>query len=366
MTKPINIALYFYSLLQAGGAERMICQLANAMTERGKRVFLVTWDQADASSYYPLHPSVQWLRLGFSHGITDKLRRTKNLYHAIKNHHINILTGFVMSADKTVYAAVRMAGIRLVVAERNAPDMYWLRYTWCQRQTAFMLMHLADCITIQSPAFREKYPKSLQHRIQVIPNPVAAAPCKAAPGTANTMGRYVLLAVSRLDKTQKRLDLLLHAFVKLSHKYPQWDLRIIGDGPEKETLRGIIEQNRLTHRISLEASTPDILAVYTQCHLFVIPSLWEGFPNALAEAMSHGLPAVGFREAAGVAELIEDHGWLADGLGNEKALANALELGMSSHLERSQKGLAAAEKMTLYAPNIQFDCWDALFNSLAG
>jgi glycosyltransferase involved in cell wall biosynthesis len=103
----------------------------------------------------------------------------------------------------------------------------------------------------------------------------------------------------------------------------------------------------------------------SEAHLFVIPSLWEGFPNSLAEAMSHGLPAVGFEGAAGVAELIGACGWLAKGLYDDQYLAGALEEAMKSPGERTRRGKLAADKMKQFSPSVQFDKWEALFNSLS-
>src|SRR6185295_16670155 len=103
----------------------------------------------------------------------------------------------------------------------------------------------------------------------------------------------------------------------------------------------------------------DIFDAYVRAHLFAIPSLWEGFPNALAEAMSHGLPAVGFDDVAGVAELIRNGGgsWLAKGFEDEKALAAALDQAMADGEQRAYRGNLAAQSMAAFAPEAQFDRW---------
>jgi glycosyltransferase involved in cell wall biosynthesis len=116
----------------------------------------------------------------------------------------------------------------------------------------------------------------------------------------------------------------------------------------------------------LQPSSPDIFAAYARSHLFAIPSRWEGFSNALAEAMSHGLPAIGFRGAAGVAHLIADGetGWLADGLDDEVALARALHHAMSDGAERLSRGRRAVAAMGAYEPEVQFDRWAAEIDAL--
>ncbi len=363
----MTVALFFFRLAEAGGAERMICWLAGALVERGFRVILVSWDEPGAKPFFPLHSAVIWKKMGFHSGLFDKFRRTRELARALRNNGANVLLGFVISNDKTVYAAAKLSGVKLIVAERNAPTMYWLRYSRLQRWFSFGLMHLADRITVQMPSFPESYPVSLRRRIEVIPNSVLAACQIARPDMANTAGRFVLLAVTRLDSVQKRIDCLIRAFARIASTYPEWDLQIIGDGPEDATLRRIVTELGLSGRVSIEPARSDVSDVYVHAHLFVIPSLWEGFPNALAEALSHGLPAVGFADAAGVVDLIgDDAGWLARELDDDASLAGALELAIADDPERVQRGSKGIQKMGAYDPQIQFDRWVALLNDVAG
>jgi len=361
------IAFYFYKLGAAGGgAERMVCQLASAMAQRGFVVHLITWDTSDASAFYPIDPAVHWSKLGFAPGAADKLRRVRSLYRTLRDNQIQLLVGFVMSGDRTVWAAAKLAGVKLVAAERNAPQMYGFRYGRGARWLTFRLLGLADRITIQMAGFASGYPAALQSRLVTIPNPVPAASVSAAPDQADAAGRWTLLAVSRLDAGQKRVACLVSAFALVAPQFPQWQLRIVGDGPERGALQACIDALGLSARVCIEASTPAIFELYAASHLFVIPSRWEGFPNALAEAMSAGLPAVGFEQAAGVAELIGDAGWLARGLDDPRSLADALQLGMADAAARARLGRAAAARMAQFEPAQQFDRWHDLLLSVLG
>jgi glycosyltransferase involved in cell wall biosynthesis len=361
------VVLYFHRMANAGGgAERVICALANTLCKCGFAVHLVSWDEKEACTFYPLNDNVIWHRLGFRSGIADKLRRTKALAQLITKYDIRVLVGFVMSGDKSVYAAVKFSRTRLVVAERNAPSIYRLRYSRFQCWLSFMLLHLADRITIQFPEFSEEYPVGLQKRIVVIPNPVPSASFHACPNVPDQNGRFILLTVSRLDRLQKRLDCLIRAFAQVAPNQPAWDLQIIGDGPEEHTLREQVLGLGLAKRVHFQCSTPDIFTSYRQAHLFVIPSLWEGFPNSLAEALSHGLPAVGFQGAAGVANLIQNgrSGWLAKGLDDDIALADALGAAMADSEERARRGSIAAKSVAEYVSEDPFERWADLLNSL--
>ena len=314
-------------MANAGGAERMICQIASALAERGYMVHLVSWDSPVIKSYYALHPSIKWLKLGFYPTRLDKIRRTKILFKELKKCNIRLLIGFVMSADKTVYTAARLAKTKLIVAERNAPSMYWLKYSFIHRWMVFLLLHMSCRITVQFSGFIKRYPKYLHKRMMVIPNPVTTYKLKAKPHLPGINGKYTILAVTRLDKEQKRIDILIKAFAKISKKNPDWELLIIGDGPEKTALQNLANKLGISERIKIQESTADIYSVYPKANLFAIPSLWEGFPNALAEALSHGVPAIGFRDADGVAHLIGNKmGWLVDGNDSIEKFSQSLEL----------------------------------------
>jgi glycosyltransferase involved in cell wall biosynthesis len=246
--------------------------------------------------------------------------------------------------------------------------MYKLRYGTLQRLTNLAFLHLCDRITVQFKDYIGGYPASLRRRISVIGNPVGAAQLRAKPAEPGANGRYTLLAAGRFDPLQKRFDHVVSAFATLAAQHPQWDLRLIGDGPQENQLRAMVSELGLQQRVSLEPTTPDVFEAYAAAHLFVIPSLWEGFPNGLAEAMSHGLPAVGYRGAQGIAQLIEDGitGWLADGLDDPQALARALSAAMGDAEERERRGEQARFAVAVYTPEAQYDCWARLILSCTG
>ena len=360
------VALYFHRLGgRGGGAERIVCLLADALLARSFIVHLISWDEPHAEPFYPLSSDVKWHRLGFRPGATDKLRRTRAVARVLRKHGVRVLVGFVMSGDRTVFAAAKLAATKVVAAERNAPDIYHMRYGRLERWLSLGCLHLADRIAVQFARFVSGYPATLRSRIEVIPNPVPVPLRQARPEQPDPSGRFTLLAVSRLDKVQKRLHKLIGAFAMVADRHPRWDLLVIGDGPEEAALRRHADSHGVSARVRLETSTQSIYEAYARSHLFAIPSRWEGFPNALAEALAHGLPAVGFREAPGIAELIVDgeNGWLADSLDDEAKLAEALDRAMGNSAERVRRAANAARSMSAYIPEVQFDRWANLIRS---
>ncbi len=339
----------------------MLCALANALAARGMEVYVLTWDVPGAKSFYPLAPRVTWHRLGFAPGWPDKLRRMFALRRVLRHNRIGTLIGFVMSGDLTVYTAALTSGTRILAAERNAPAMYSILYTPLRRWLNFNLLRLADRVMLQSPDFRTGYPKAVARKTVVIPNPVARPDAVADPVGAKG-ARKILLCVGRLEPVQKRPGLLLQAFARVAPAAPEWDLHFVGDGPAQADLKAQIADLDLAGRVQLCPSTPDIGASYVAAQLYATPSAWEGFPNALAEAMAYGLPAVGFASSEGVGAMLRHAGaWCVYGQGQETDQAQALSVvlaeAMADPQARQARGAAARHSMQIFAPDQIFDAW---------
>ena len=113
-------------------------------------------------------------------------------------------------------------------------------------------------------------------------------------------------------------------------------------------------------------ATADMSDIYRRASLFCMPSQWEGFPNALAEAMAHGLPAVGYRGCAGVRDLIVhgENGLLAEGNGNVQSLFETLDRLMADPMRRRRMEDAAIKSVQQYHPDLIFSRWEQLLRSV--
>lgn len=132
----------------------------------------------------------------------------------------------------------------------------------------------------------------------------------------------------------------------------------------KAELQGMIQRLHMEERIFLRGVTHHVDEVYAQSDIFAFPSKFEGFPLSLSEAMSAGLPAVGFCSCASVNELIrhEKNGLLAeDGV---DAFAAALEELMADQEKRIRMGLEAHRTMEAYSPEAVWTQWEHLLEKV--
>src|SRR5205823_263559 len=113
----------------------------------------------------------------------------------------------------------------------------------------------------------------------------------------------------------KGLDILLHAWQKISESHPDWRLRIIGpsENGHSDSLRRFVAEQRL-RRVSIEGALygEEKSRVLESASLFVLPSRSENFGMAVAEALAAGVPAITTKGTPWRELQSEDCGWWID------------------------------------------------------
>ena len=349
----------------AGGVERMSIAIMNEMVRRGHEVELMSIDPEDAGTFYPLDPTVVWTRIDIgdpAHKASPKemLARLVAMRRVIRRFRPDVAIGFQQGAFVTMAIAALGTRTPVIAAERNAPQRFEHLKDGHGRSFQFTSFRLAHFVTVQFESYREHYPAYVRRRIVSIPNPVPPAEGMSEPAGESTE-RKSLLCVARLSY-QKNQELLISAFARIASRFPDWDLDLVGDGEDRERLEALATSVAPPGRIRFAGAQSDVNHYYRSAQLFCLTSRWEGFPNALAEAMAFGLPAVGLAGCAGVDSLIDDGrtGLLAP-VAEVGVLAETLALLMADPLSRIVMGAAARSAVADYIPEAVFDRWEVLF-----
>ena len=353
-----------------GGVERMSIALMNEMVRRGHQVAMMSLDPPTAQAFYPIDPAIDWTRIDIGDPsrratLREILARRAAMRDVIRRFRPDVGVGFQQGAFVSLAAAALGTGLPVIAAERNAPHRFEHLKDGHGRAFQYQSFRLARFLTVQFESYREHYPSHVRSRIVSIPNPVPPSNEFADP--AGKPGeRKTLLCVARLCD-QKNQPVLVKAFAQLANGFADWDLVLVGDGDERPAREAIANANLAPERVRFTGPQANVTPYYCAAQLFCLSSRWEGFPNALAEAMTHGLPAVAFADCAGANGLIKSGrtGLLASPAGDPTGLARVLSELMGDADRRVALGAAAREVIAEYTPKAVFDQWEALFERAA-
>jgi glycosyltransferase involved in cell wall biosynthesis len=107
---------------------------------------------------------------------------------------------------------------------------------------------------------------------------------------------------------QKRPDIALDAFISIADEHPDWDLVMVGDGPQREWLQFRVPSDLVT-RVRFTGfikDTAEVSALYRQCHAMVLTSDWEPWGVVVNEAVAAGLAVISTNVVGASAELVRD------------------------------------------------------------
>lgn len=197
-------------------------------------------------------------------------------------------------------------------------------------------------------------------RIEVIPN--------ALPDTGRPISgrrQKVIMGAGRLVRSKGFAD-LIRAFAVVAPEFPEWRLRIFGDGPEAPALRRLVRTLAVVDQVDLMPPTTDIEREWARASIGALASRYEGLPLVLLEARGAHLPLVAYDCETGPREIIE-HG--TDGylvpVGDIAAFADSLRPLMADDRLRDRMGDAAPENLRRFAPAAVARQWEDLLQELA-
>ncbi len=352
--------------LALGGAERVVSRMANHWAAAGDTVSVITLSGAECDTY-TLDPAVTRIALDLMRGSRFLL---EGLYHnwlrvgkvedAIRKTKPDTVISFTDRMNVVALAACRNLKVDTVVAERIDPSQQRIGYSWAKLRR--WVYPKARALVVQTQAVREQLtPMMRGQSIYVIPNYIDAPAASPSPQPrAKANGKLQLAAMGRLDY-QKGFDLLINAFAKAAANQPNWSLVILGEGPERRRLEEQIHTHGLEPRVRLLGWVSEPNAVLRDCDAFVLSSRYEGFPNALLEAMALGLPAVAVDCPSGPADIIrpEVDGLLVP-LSDLPALTAALRRLMTDEGLRARLGKQAVDVVDRFSSDRYYARWDAV------
>jgi len=360
----------FSPALSAGGAERVLSLLANALAAEGHVITLITLADC-ATDFFPIDPAIhrvglaaQSLSGGLLDALCNNIGRIWRLRSALRDSDPEALIAFCDQANVLALLASRGLPCRVIVSERTDPSLHDIGRLWSGLRR--LVYPWADTVVVQTEAvaawLRREIPRA---RVAVIPNPVLPPSVTKNADSAQSRSP-VIIGMGRLSH-EKGLDRLLQAFAAVSPAFPNWRLHLLGDGPLREALQTEAERLGIAARVTFPGNIAEPAGHLAAADLFVLPSRYEGFPNALLEAMAAGLPVLAFDCPSGPAAIIRQN---VDGVlvpaDDVPALKEQMARLMADAGERQRLGGAAVEILDRFGMPALLQQWIDLMNASAG
>ena len=162
----------------------------------------------------------------------------------------------------------------------------------------------ATCLVVLTPDDLTYFSSALQKKGYVIPNPVVP-PSDYHHEEEFDRDTKTIIAVGSLRKV-KGHDLLMRSFAAIISRCPGWILTIWGEGDLRTELEALRDHLGLQGRVFLPGQTMHIHEKMKRADIFVMSSRYEGFPNAMCEAMACGLPVISFDCSSGIRQIIRN------------------------------------------------------------
>ena len=342
--------------------------MASGLAERGHKVAVLTFDRPGGQPYYSLHANIERIELGLAptneaSNLLITLRRMFVMRGKIRICSPDVVVGFMHSIFIPLSLSMLGTNFPLVGSEHIIYDHY--RHLPLQKFLLLLSSSLITRITCTSTQALLSYPSAIRRKMVVIRNPVPTPTRGRADTFGSAQARKVLLSVGRLE-AQKDHSVLVNAFAQIADKVPEWDLRIVGEGTLRAPLEAQILALGLANRVQLPGATRDVWQEYSSAQLFVMPSRYESFGLATAEALALGLPVVGFADCPGTNELVRpgENGVLVTPSGDR---AGSLAAALLSLMEGEQlRGRLTAGSKALEEHRLErvLDRWEDILRSL--
>lgn len=351
-----------------GGMERQLLSIASGLLDRGHNVAIISLDQNAAKPFFESDPRIEFVGLSIGDStirasFTERFQRQKKVFKIFKHLKIDVAITFMTGSFWFSILPARALGIPVILAERNGPSIYTRTKVRRMRQAIFASMALASAITIQFESYRQSYPIYLRKRIVTIPNKIP----NFVVINRQEIRPFVFLFAGRLSN-QKQINELVMAFVEFNKRHNDTLLVIYGEGEQKTNIEKLIKANSVDNVIRMHPVTRNIEEAFSSANVLIAPSLWEGFPNSVAEALAAGLPVGGFTDCEGVRDLVMSgsSGWLVH---RSDPIASQVELLETIYLARDdieRYGKEARQSVVKYQGEEPNKRWNQLLENLVG
>ena len=375
--KEKSIAFYIGGLC-IGGAERVICNLAEYFYSEGYRVTMVT--KVRDEKEYELNPEIRRIIADITpeeetgsriHNLFARINKLRRIW---KEVYPDVIVSFIRKNNLMAIASAVPLGIPVVVSIRSAPERELKGFGF--KTISFLLFRKAAGVILQTREAYDFFPGYIRAKAVVLPNSINPEFLKASEeletqgdgSSTNSAREKKIIAVGRIDDN-KNQRLLVDAYARIAMQYPDWSLELVGDGSCKKSLEEYVRALPCKDRINFTGAVDDVAKRMSEASIFVLPSKIEGMPNALIEAMVMGMACISTDcPCGGPRDLIaadESNGVLVP-VDNVDAMAMALKRLITNGILRDSMGTNARKIGSSLNPDAVNKQWKMYIDNVVG
>ena len=394
-----HIAMYIGSL-QKGGAERVMCNLADYFFEEGYKVTLVTtylaaeehdvrhaaWKRVPAGAdgaelVMDMDENPAWVdpKGGEAGGIervfsallkseqkdriTNFRLRHRKLRQVWKKIDPDLILSFSGKNNIMALSTATRDGYKVVVSCRADPDIEYGSKS--MRAAMLATFGRAAGIVVQSNGARDRFPSFIQKKCTILPNSINPSFMRK---------RYIgereksIVMVARLH-SNKNHAMVMEAFKEATENdHKDFKLIFYGDGPERAKLQRLSVSLGVEDRVIFKGNVTHVAEHIEKAMIFILASDHEGMPNSLIESMSLGLACISTDcPCGGPRDLIRngENGILVP-VGDKKAIAEAIKRLIEDDSYRELLGNNATRLQERLSPEVVNEMWKEYFERVMG
>ena len=363
---PVPIA-FCITELDRGGAERALCQLVLGLDRQ-------SW----LPRVYCLGPNGHFADVLEAGGVTVECfggrgllsfpRVLLRLTRALRRFRPALLQTFLFHGNMVGRIAARLAAVPIVVSGIRVADRRSRWYGRLDRWTNGLVNHNV-CVSRGVADFSIHETGLQPGKVSVIPNGVHCELfAHAMPADLTSLGirpdAPVVITVGRLEE-QKGIGDLLRAAAEVLRERSDCQFLIVGDGRDRASLEALASSLGIATSIRFTGSRDDVPSLLKAASMFVLPSLWEGMPNALLEAMAAGLPVIATAvEGSGEVIQHEATGLLVEPANPHQLSQAILRLLRTPDVSAKLAGAAQASVASTFTEKVVVAAYDDLYHRL--
>lgn len=292
--------LHVLNSLKRGGAENLVINLAHETVKFGHDVRIVTLTDDIEYDNLIQRYGIEVATCGFQgtiYSIKRLLQARKRLQEIVEHFNPDIIHTHIFLSD--VIVRFSYIGSAKVVTTLHRPEPWWTRgglkpllKKWTEGLSARRVVSHFIAVSDETRSAAINNLGISPSRIDVVMNGVDTkmfAPVHSLP--SSTDSRFVILHLARFYP-EKAHDVLLKSFGLLLRQSPDAELWLIGDGPLRSEIEVLAGDLGIKENVKFLGLRSDIPGLLSQADVFTLPSIREGLPIALLEAMSSALPVV--------------------------------------------------------------------------